>query len=165
MAAKRIAVIITLLLIGSLVYWASNCDNIISDEDLIRQLFQKEDALKSAEDISPVNTIYTETAIVYDGNGTADESDDSLLLNGIDEITDYYQNFFNTCENIQHTSAITDIVLNGNTATCNKITTGSHVITATQAVFIMPGDTQPWTLQKINENWFVVEATWFTEPY
>jgi len=154
--------IFAITLIVSALFFNS-CETTTSDEDLIRQLFKKEDALKATEDITPLDSIYSPSVIIYHGNNTPDTGDDYLLCDGISEVITYYQNIFNSLENIQHTSTITNIIISGDEATCNKTTTGTHVVTATKETQTLPGGTEPWRLQKNDSNWVVIEATWFTE--
>ncbi len=135
----------------------------LTDEELILQLFETENALKNPEDITPLSSIYSPSVIVFHGNNTADTGDDYLYLDGIGEVITFYQQFFDGSENIQHTIIISDIVITGDEATCNKTTNGTHIISATQEVITLPGDIQPWELKKTSGRWLVIGATWFTK--
>jgi hypothetical protein len=65
-------------------------------------------------------------------------------------------------ENIQHKSIITDIILDGDAAWCNKLTSGTFVRSETKEVVVHPEDIQPWKLKKINGVWQIIEAIWAT---
>ncbi len=133
----------------------------LTDEELILQLFETEIALKKTEDITQLSSIYSPSVIVFHGNNMADTGDDYLFLDGIGEVITLYQQFFDDYENIQQTIIISDIVINGKEATCNRIANGTHIISSTQEVVTWSGDTEPWKLKKINGSWLFISATWF----
>ena len=55
-----------------------------------RQLFQTEDALKITEDVTPLFSIYSPSAVIYHGNDTPDTGDDYLECDGIGEVITWY---------------------------------------------------------------------------
>lgn len=156
---------LAIMLVASAALILSGCpsptnEDSPSDVDLITAVMEKEIQAHIDEDPDLLREVFAEDAIAVWYNGTTDTSDDQTF-NGQDSIVNAYVNGWNDWRDAQYDLTLSNLSVDGDTATVEKTGTGTRVRESDGATVEWNTDVpETWQFERTDNGWRVVNAEW-----